>query len=216
LKHVRPAKRRRLARYNREMKIAILRLRQWIVRYAKMIGVVATIVIFGSWLVENLIGDALKERRDAIAGARAGKDAAERTMHLDSDILEVYQVAASARRYAYEAARSSTGRTLRDEVYLQMELLEHPAVIRDLALNYELYVRPYPEYLAITEAPPELAHRVKAAVEHVRGIRQALDVRRDTYIKEQVEITCSPTVQAGSRDKRTVYRVAGSSIALSE
>lgn len=158
----------------------------WVQTYAKLFGVVAAVIIFGAWLVEHLIVERVKSYRDAITRAEDDKATTERFFQLESKLLEVYQVAASARKYSAEARAKE--RTFLDDLYSNVELLERTGVTRNFAYAFTSYAGRTSNFLSAIKPPSDLANRVKGAISRLDELRKQLDERRTQYEQSQKDI----------------------------
>ena len=155
----------------------------WVQTYAKLLGVVAAVILFGAWLVEHLIVERVKSYRDAITRAEADKDTTERFFRLESRLLEVYQVAASARQYSAEARAKE--RTFLDDLYSCIERLERTGVTRNFAYALTSYAGRTTDFLSAIKPPTALATRVNEAISKIDELRKHLDERRAQYEQSQ-------------------------------
>src|ERR1700674_2780371 len=135
----------------------------WCYTYAKMFGVVAAVIILGSWLVQNIALEQAKTLRDALARAESDKMAMDTNLRLESRLLEVYQVAASARQYAYDARTQST-RDFKDDLYEATEQLERIGVTRNFALLHDDYARRGKNLLGAFSASEKTRKRMTATI----------------------------------------------------
>jgi hypothetical protein len=155
----------------------------WIQTYAKSFGVVAAVILFGAWLVEHLIVERVKSYRDALTRVEEDKATTERFFRLESRLLEVYQVAASARSYSAEARVKE--RTFKDDLYRNIELLERTSVTRSFAYAFNSYAGRTSGFLSAIKPPPDLANKVSEAVSKIDELRKRLDECRARYEQSQ-------------------------------
>jgi len=155
--------------------------------YAKLIGVAAAVIIFGSWIVENTFARRAKDLKDAILQAEADKLSAERFHHVESKLLEVYQVAASARGYSAET-RSEGHRTFKDELHSDVELLERAGVTREFVHAISRFCSRSDEFIAAIDPPEEIARGVRETVRALDELQDQIDARHEEYRKRQQPI----------------------------
>lgn len=165
----------------------------WLATNAKLLGVIAAAVIFGSWLIENIVAEKLKALRDTVVRAETDKEAAERFLRIESKLLEVYQVAASARGYAADARRSAK-ETYRDQLERDVELLERAGVIRDFAISLEGYSQKTADFLSAIDPPADIRGRVEKAFARMRNVRQEIEQRRARYAESQRNVIGSDSI----------------------
>jgi len=160
---------------------------EWCTAYAKMFGVVAAVIILGSWLVQNTALEQAKSLRDALASAEAGKMAMETDLRLESRLLEVYQVASSARKYAH-GAQSQHTRDFKDDLYEATERLERVGVTRNFALLHHDYARRSKKLLDAFSASEATRKRMTAAISEVSNVLKVLEERHQRYVAAQKAI----------------------------
>ena len=150
-------------------------------------GVVAAVIILGSWLVQNTALEQAKSLRDALASAEADKMVMDTNLRLESRLLEVYQVASSARKNAY-GAQNQSDRDFKDELYEATERLERVEVTRNFALLHYDYARRSKNLLDAFSAREATRKRMTAAMSRVSDVLKALEERHQRYIAAQKEI----------------------------
>ena len=155
--------------------------------YSKLIGVFAALIIFGSWIVANIVARHFNDLRDSITRAQDDKLRTEQIFHLESKLLEVYQVAASARRYSAEA-RAQDRWTFKERLNSDIEQLERIGVTRDFAYSFSSYSARTEEFVKAISPPKVLADRVRTATMAIEELRKKLDDRHDLYRKDQAQI----------------------------
>lgn len=154
---------------------------------AKMLSVVAAIIIFGSWLVENTLLKRANELKQAVQQAEQEKLIVESFHHLESKVLEVYQVAASARRYSAEARLREQG-NFKDQLERDVEMLERSGVTLKFAAAVARFAARLEHYLGVVAPTPELAARVRAAHSGIADLRSELDASWERYHRQQRDI----------------------------
>lgn len=162
-------------------------------KYAKMLTVIAGIVVLGSWLVENLLVGRAAALRDGIARAEAEHEASERFFSLQSDVLEVYQVAASARSYS-AATRRQCRWSNADEVSALTERLERSGNLRDFAMALQIYSSAAPRQLEVLNLTPLARRELQESIGAIQDLRAAIDHRRDRYREDQVKLLGSSSI----------------------
>ena len=158
----------------------------WSLRYSKMFGVVAAVMIFGAWLVQNIIVEQLKSLKDVLARAEDERREIERQFRMQGKLLEIYQVAASARQYANEARQQSETHMTR--LFNAVERLERVGVTRDFAYAMTEYIARSNEFLSVIEPPSPIRATVISATTELASLRNALDQRKAVYETEQKQI----------------------------
>ena len=152
--------------------------------YAKLFGVIAAIILFGAWLLEKTAVDHATKLRDGIAKAEQDKEVTERTFRIESRLIEVYQVAASARDYSYRCTLKAQP-TYIDELKQDVELLERTGVARDLTTAMLGYSSRTNSFLEAINPPAPLRDRVAKATKGVVDFKTQVDQRRDQYNAQQ-------------------------------
>ena len=155
--------------------------------HAKMLGVIAAIVIFGSWLVENTLLRRANDLKGSIQQAEADKVETERFHYVESKLLEVYQVAASSRQYAAES-RMSGARTFKDDLYRDIEQLERSSVTLQFADAISRFGNRSETYISAISPPGQIAESVRSSLNSLRELRSALYAAREDYGKKQRSI----------------------------
>ena len=160
----------------------------WATTYAKLLGVVAAVIVFGAWLVEHTAVERVKAFRDSLAEAERDQAENERYSRLESRVLEVYQVAAYARGYAAEG-RARDNWTYKDELNRDVEMLERTGVARNFAYSFVGFAGRTESYLNSIRPPADLERRVRDAAGRVSALRAEADSLQDAYMAKQRGIT---------------------------
>lgn len=152
--------------------------------YAKLFSVIAAVILLGAWLIEKTVLERANELRDAIAKAEQDKDATERSFRTESRLIEVYQVAASARDYSYRSAPKN------EPMYLvtlsqDVEQLERTGVAGNLASSMVGYSSRTNDFLEAIDPPAALRDRVARASKAVSDFKAEVDQRHEQYMREQ-------------------------------
>ncbi len=151
--------------------------------YAELIGVAAALIIFASWLVENLVARRLRDFRDTISRAQDDLALTERFFHLERRMLDVYAVAASA-----NSSRTRDGWTYKDELIADVERLQRIGGARQSAHLLASFTARTKESFNAIDPPAKIDSRVRTARSGIRHVCAQLDSRRDSYRKQQKAI----------------------------
>jgi hypothetical protein len=155
--------------------------------FSKMISVVAGVILFGAWLLEKLFVDRANKLRDLVAKAEAEKDATERSAQIENRLIELYQVAASARDYSQQALNQARSNYL-DRLQADIEQLERAGVSRNLAHALDRYASKGKRPLELIRPPQDVRKPVADATEAAQEFREEVDRRWKTYQSEQKSI----------------------------
>jgi UPF0716 family protein affecting phage T7 exclusion len=71
------------------MSSTLVTVAAWTTAYAKLLGVVAAVIVFGAWLIEHTAVERVKTFRDSLAQAERDQSENERYSRLESRLLEV-------------------------------------------------------------------------------------------------------------------------------
>jgi cob(I)alamin adenosyltransferase len=155
--------------------------------YAKLIGVFGAVIIFGSWIIENIVSRHFKKLCDAVSRAQDDKELTQNFSRIEWKLLEVYQVAASARGYSAEA-RARDRWTFKDTLHKDVERLERIDVSWKIAHSLTSYIGRTDEFISAINPPAEVAARVRDAKTSIDDLSAQLDKRRDQYFQEQKKL----------------------------
>jgi hypothetical protein len=152
--------------------------------YAKLLGVIAAVILLGAWLIEKTALEHANQLRDAITKAEQDRDATERSFRTESRLIEVYQVAASARDYSYRSIRNNKP-TYLERLSEDVETLEQTGVTRNFASSVVGYASRTTNFLEVIAPPASLRDRVTKASEAVSDFKAEVDQRYEKYVREQ-------------------------------
>jgi hypothetical protein len=152
--------------------------------YAKLLGVVAAVILLGAWLIEKTFLEHANQLRDATAKAEQDKEATERSFRTESRLTEVYQVAASARDYSYRGTLKDRA-TYVDRLIEDVETLERTGVARNFASSLVAYSSRTTNFLNVIDPPRPIRDRVTKASKSVSDFQLAVDQRYEQYMQQQ-------------------------------
>jgi hypothetical protein len=163
-------------------------LSAWAVRLdAKLIGVIGAVIVFGAWLMENVIVERVKRLRDDLAKAEQDQDASERSFRTESRLIELYQVAASARDYSHRNLPPQDPAYLQ-QLYEDIEMLERTGVAREFAQSMVGYSSRSRRLLETIKPPRAVEDRVATANKGIVDFASEIDERRERYQEEQKQL----------------------------
>jgi len=163
---------------------------QWAIKYAKLFAVISAIVVLLSWLIENLLVNKLNDLKEHLQSLENEKLNSERQFHIESKLLEVYQVAASARQYALLSVDKSKINA-DDSLTRIIDKLERIGVTKKFVISFIMYANRHSESIEAINPPDSIKNKVESSYKNLLSIQDDLMQLDKEYKSKQKEVTGS-------------------------